>query len=169
MKREQTLAVCGFALLVVLECPVLPAQTEDAKPVSKASELSVQTCDSLKNSALGESLTDAANRNKAWWHCLEKGEGAGRRFSEGVPTSTNINNGRLAAGAMPSFVDSQSPPMTRTDINVRNSSSVREPFTFTVGSGPWRKVIPVSQVLRDGHRFLSTLGLTHKSPQPSIQ
>jgi hypothetical protein len=169
MRREQILAVCGLALLVVLESPVLPAQTEDAKPVSKTSELSIQTCDSLKNPAPGESLTDAANRHKAWLHCLEKGEGAGGRFSEGVSTPVNMDNERPIAGAVPSFVDIQSPVVTRTDIYVRNSSSVREPFTFTIGSGPWRKVISVNQVLRDGHRFLSTLGLTHKSPQPSIQ
>jgi hypothetical protein len=75
MKRELTLAVCGFALLAVSECPVLLAQAEPAKPVSKASDLSIQTCDSLKNPALGESSTDAANRRKAWWHCLEKRPG----------------------------------------------------------------------------------------------
>lgn len=169
MRREQTLSVCGFALLVVLESPVLPAQTENATPVSKASELSIQTCDSVKNPAPGESLTDAANRQNAWWHCLEKREAVGRRSSEGVPTSTNFNNGRLVGGVVPSFVDSQSPPVTRIGIGVRNSSPIREPFIFTVGSGPWRKVIPVSQVLRDGHRFLATLGLTRKTPQPSIQ
>jgi len=48
MKRELTLAVCVFALLVVLECPVLLAQAELAKPVSKASAPSMQTCDSLR-------------------------------------------------------------------------------------------------------------------------
>ena len=169
MRREQALAVCGFAFLVVLECPVLPAQTEDAKPVSKTSGLSMQTCDSLKNPAPGESLTDAATRHKAWWECLEKGEGAGARLSEGMSPPAITDNGRLITGAGPRLVDRQSPPVTRTDIDVRNSSSVREPFTFTVGSGPWRKVISVNQVLRDGHRFLATLGLTRKTPQPLIQ
>ena len=56
MKRELTLAVYGVALLVALECPVLLAQTERAIPVRKASDLSVPTCDSLKNQAPGESL-----------------------------------------------------------------------------------------------------------------
>jgi hypothetical protein len=169
MRREQTLAFCGFAFLVVLECPVLPAQTEDAKPVSKTSGLSLQTCDSLKNPAPGESLTDAANRHKAWWECLEKEEGAGERLSDGMSHPAIMDNGRLVAGGGLRLVDRQSLPVTRTDIDTRNSSSVREPFTFTVGSGPWRKVIPVNQVLRDGHRFLSRLGLTHKTPQPSVQ
>jgi hypothetical protein len=169
MRRDLTLAVCGFALLVVLECPVLPAQTENAKPVSKTSELSIQTCDSLKNPAPGESLTDAANRHKAWWHCLEKGEGAGGRFSEGVSTPVNMDNGRLVAGAVPSFVDSQSPPVTRIGIDVRSSSPNSQPETFTVGIGQWSKVISASQILRGSHWFLSTLGLTRKTPQPSIQ
>ena len=169
MRREQTLAVCGFALLVVLECPVLPAQTEDAKPVSKASELSIQTCDSLKNPAPGESLTDAANRHKAWLHCLEKGEGAGGRFSEGVSTPANMDNGRLGSGAEPSFVDSQSPPVTRIGIGVRSSSPNSQPETFTVRIGQWSKVISASQILRGSHRFLSTLGLTRKTPPLSIQ
>ena len=169
MKREQTLAVCGFALLVVLECPVLPAQTEAAKPVSKASELSIQTCDSLKNPAPGESFTDAANRRKAWWHCLEKGESAAERSAEGLSTRVGMDDGRLVAGAVPSFVDSQPPPVTRTDTYVRNSSPNSQPDTFTVRIGAWSKVISVNQVLRDGHRFLATLGLTRKTPQPSIQ
>jgi hypothetical protein len=169
MMREQTLVVCGFALLVVLECPVLPAQTEDAKPVSKASELSIQTCDSLKNPAPGESLTDVANRHKAWWNCLEKGEGAGERPSEVVSPPVNMDNGRLVAGAVPSFVDSQSLPVTRPDTYVRNSSPNSQPDTFTVRIGPWSKVISTSQVLRESHRFLATLGLTRKTPQPPIQ
>jgi hypothetical protein len=169
MRREQTLAVCGFAWLVVFEYPVLLAQNKDAKPELKTSELSIQTCDYLKKPAPGESLTDAANRQKAWWECLENGEGAGARLSEGMSTPVIMGNGRVVAGVGPRFVDRQSPPVTRTDINVRNSSSVKEPFTFTLGSGPWRKVISVNQVLRDGHRFLSTLGLTHKTPQPSMQ
>jgi hypothetical protein len=169
MKREQTLAVCGFALLVILECPVMPAQTGDANPVLKTSELFIQTCDSLKNPTLGETLTDAANRHQAWWHCLEKGEGAGAGLSEGKSPPENLDNGRFASRAVPGFVGSPSPAITRTDVDVHTSSPAREPFVFTLGSGPWRKVISVNLVLRDGHRFLSTLRLTHKAPRPSIQ
>jgi hypothetical protein len=169
MKRELTLAVCGFALLVVLECPVLLAQIEEPKPVSKTSELSIQTCDSMKNPALGESLTDAANRRKAWWHCLEKGGGAGERFAEGASTPVNINTGSPVAGTVSSFEASQSHPVARTDTYVPNSGPNSPPYTFTVGSGPWSKVISVSQVLHESHRLLSTLGLTRKPPQLSRQ
>ncbi len=169
MKRELTLAVCGFALLVVLECPVLFAQIEEPKPVSKTSELSIQTCDSLKNPALGESLTDTANRRKAWWHCLEKGGRAGERFAEGASTPVNINTGSPVAGTMSSFEDSQSHPVARTDAYVPNSGPNSQHYTFTVGSGPWSKVISVNQVLHESHRLLSTLGLTHKPPQLSRQ
>ena len=169
MKRELTLAVCVFALLVVLECPFLPAQTEDAKPVSKTSGLSMQTCDSLKNPALGESLTDAANRRKAWWHCLEKGGGVGERFAEGASTPVNMDNRRLGTGGVPSFVDSQSPPVTRIGIGVRSSSPNSQPETFTVRIGQWSKVISANQILRGSHRFLSTLGLTRKTPPLPIQ
>jgi hypothetical protein len=169
MRRELTLALFGLALLVLLQCPILPAQTEDAKPISKTSDLSIPTCDSLKNPDPGESSTDAANRHKAWWYCLEKGEGTGETLSEGVLASTNGNNGLVVAGAVPHLVDSQSTPVTGTGIEVRSASPIPQPFTFTVGSGPWRKVISVNQVLRDGHRFLASLGLTHKTPQPSIQ
>ena len=169
MRREQTLAVCGFALLVVLECPVLPAQTADEKPVSKTSELSIQTCDSLKNPAPGESLADAANQYKAWLHCLEKGERAGGRLSEGVSTPVNMDNGRFGTGAVPSFVDSQSPPVTRIGIDVRSFSPNSQPETFTVRIGQWSKVISASQILRGSHRFLSTLGLTRKTPPLPIQ
>lgn len=169
MKRELTLADYGFALLAVLECPVLLAQAEPAKPVSKASDPSIQTCDSLKNPVLGESSTDAANRHKAWWHCLEKREGAGERVAEGASTPVEMDNGRLVAGGVPGFVDGQSLPVTRTDIYVRNSGPNSQPYTFTVGSGPWSKVISASQVLRESHRFLAAVGLTRKTPQPPIQ
>jgi hypothetical protein len=169
MKRELTLAVCGFALLVALECPVLLAQIEEPKPVSKAYELSIQTCDSLKNPALGESLIDAANRRKAWWHCLEKGGGVGERFAKGASPPVNMDNGRPVAGTVSSFEDSQSHPVARTDTYVPNSGPNSPPYTFTIGSGPWSKVISVSQVLRESHRLLSTLGLTRKPPQMPIQ
>ncbi len=169
MKRELTLAVCGFALLVVLECPVLLAQVEEPTPVSKTSALTIQTCDSLKNPALGESLTDTANRRKAWWHCLEKGGRAGERFAKAASPPVNMDNGRPLAGTVPSFEDSQSHSVARTGAYVPNSSPNSQPYTFTVGSGPWSKVISVSQVLRESHRLLSTLGLTRKPPQLSIQ
>ncbi|MGA2986535.1 MAG: hypothetical protein ABSG32_22265 [Terriglobia bacterium] len=168
MKRELTLTICGFAILVVLECPVLLAQTERAKPVSNASDLSIQTCDSLKNTVPGESLTDAAIRHKAWWHCLEKREGAAEGIAEDLPTPADMDNWRLVAGAVSGFVDTQSLPVTRTDIFVRNSSPIRQPHTFTVKSGPWSKVISASQVRRETHQVLSTLGLTRKTPQASI-
>ena len=169
MRRELTFALCVFAFLVALECPVLPAQTEDAKPASKTSGLSNQGCDSLKNPAPGESLTDAANRHRAWWHCLEKGEGAGTRLSDGMSPPAIMDNRRLVAGVVPSFVDSQSPPVTRIGIDVRSSSPNSQPETFTVRIGQWSKVISANQILRGSHRFLSTLGLTRKTPPLPIQ
>ena len=76
MKHELTLAVCGVALLAALECPVLLVQTERANPVRKASDLSVPTCDSLKNPASGESLTPCrrCDSHRFWfdgevWQC----------------------------------------------------------------------------------------------------
>ena len=60
-------------------------------------------------------------------------------------------------------------PVTRIGIDVRSSSPNSQPETFTVGIGQWSKVISASQILRGSHWFLSTLGLTRKTPQPSIQ
>lgn len=169
MKRELTLAVCGFALLAVWECPVLRAQAEPAKLVSEASNLSVQTCDFLKNPALGESSTDAANRRKAWWHCLENGGGPEERFAAGASTPVNMDSERPVAGAVPSLKDSQFHLVARRDTSVSNSSPNSQPYTFDVRSVPWGKVIPASQVLRESHRLLSTLRLTRKPPPLSIQ
>ena len=169
MKRQLTLAVYGVALLVALECPVLLAQTERANPVWKASDLSVQTCDSLKKLAPGESLADAANRHKAWWHCLETEESGAGRFAGDLSKPVDIDNGRLVAGAVPRLVESQSPPATRTDTYVNSSSPIRPPFTFTIGSGPQSNVISASQILRESRRLLAKLRLTRKTPQLSIQ
>jgi hypothetical protein len=168
MKRELTLAVCGLALLVPLECPILLAQAERATPASQPSGLSIQACDSLKKPAPGESSTDAAKRHKAWWLCLEKEEGAGGSFAERESIPVDPENRRPVAGAVPGFADSQSLPATRTDIYVRNSNPNSQPHTFTLSSGPWSKVISVSQVRRESHRVLATLRLTRKTPQPPI-
>jgi hypothetical protein len=169
MKRELTLAVCGFVLLVIMECPGLLAQAELAKPALNASDPFMQTCDSLNNPAPGESQADAVNRHKAWWHCLESGEGAGARLFEGMSPPVNVHNVRLVAGAGSSFADRQSLPVTQPDADVHNASPTKEPFIFTVGSGPWSKVISVNQVLRGSHQFLVTLGLARKTRQPPIK
>jgi hypothetical protein len=66
MRGNLILAVCGLTLLGVLECPVLLAQTEDAKPISTAAEVDIHTCDSLKNPVPGESLGDASRRMLVW-------------------------------------------------------------------------------------------------------
>jgi hypothetical protein len=167
--RDLILAVCTFALLVALECPVLLAQAELAKPVSETSDLSIQTCDSLKNPAPGESLTDAANWHNAFWHCLKSRVGLGQWYVEGRFTAVDMDNRQFVAGTVPVLVDSQSRPAARKATYFPNPIPNNQPYTFTVRSGPWSKVISASQVLRESHRFLEKLGLTRKTPQPLIQ
>jgi len=167
MKRDLTFVVWIFALLAVLESPVLLAQAEPARLVTNPSDSSAQACDSLISPAQGESPTDAANRLRVWWHCLEIG--AGGKPSAGVPPPANMENGRYAAGVAPSLTDSQFAPVSQPDTFGRTSNPDSQPDTFTVKIGGWSKVISARPLLRESHRVLATFGLTRKAPPPPMQ
>jgi hypothetical protein len=72
MNAKLTLAVFVVTLQTLLGCPILPAQTEDAKPILKPIEMTRRECDSLKNPVPEESLVSAGDRTRAWEACLEK-------------------------------------------------------------------------------------------------
>jgi hypothetical protein len=70
-KTAGNLGIVGLAMIAVVACSTLFAQTQDTKPVSKPSTPSVQPCDSLAAAVQGESIADAARRLRAFKDCIQ--------------------------------------------------------------------------------------------------
>jgi len=138
-KATGNLLISGFSLLVGLACPVLLAQTQDAKPVSKASEPALQTCDSsFSNPVPGESIADAARRNRAWKNCVEEMKSAAQRVVEHLVKKVQVENGHLTVGALlPGLATSPGFLVNRLDIYVRNRSPIKHEYTLTARCGTW--------------------------------
>ncbi len=158
MRDKTALAICWFFLLLVLRSSFLLAQVDKSTAISKPSELTSQTCDSLKNPVPGESSADAARRNKAWGNCLEKVESAYERVLDRLSTRVDVDNGHLAAGVVPRLVTSQSVLVNRMDIYVRNHSPMRHQYTLTVRCGPWSRVLSASVDASDASQTHHGLG-----------
>jgi len=158
MGDNLTLALCWFFLLLVLRSPFLLAQVDKASPISKASEVDIHTCDSLKNPIPGESVADAARRNQAWRNCVESVATATERLTEHFVAKVDVDNGHLVAGAVPRLVDSHSVLVNRMDIYVRNHSPMRHQYTLTVRCGPWSRVLSASVDASDASQTHHGLG-----------
>jgi hypothetical protein len=77
--------ISGFCLLAALACPMLLAQTQDAKPVSKAAaEFIAQLCDSWESPVRGESIADAGRRLAVWRECKQWADSKGVRLHESL-------------------------------------------------------------------------------------
>jgi hypothetical protein len=133
-------AICGFSLTVGLACPILLAQTQDAKPASPQVELAIPKCDSsLMNPVPGESIADAARRIRAWDDCTAKAR-AMELCREGCTKKADLNNGavKVVATADVSIPDLL---IERAKVYVRNTTPTKQAYTLTVTCGKWSKTV----------------------------
>jgi hypothetical protein len=140
MRSNLTLAIFAFSLVLTFECPALLAQTEDARPVLRASDLDIHTCDPFKNPVPGESLADAARRIKAGKNCTDKVKAGVNLLRERIWKKADLDNGfvKVAATAevsTPSFL------IARANVYVQNTSPIRQAYTLTVRCGEWSKTV----------------------------
>ena len=137
MKATMTLAVCGLPLLAALECPVLPAQTEDAKPVSIPSELTIHTCDSLKDPKVF--ADDPSLRMLVWKNCLEDDKHIQEFMDKQLVKKADVYKGQLAIVAKPSVRRAETFLLKRLDIYVLTSSPWKYQYSLTTSCGKWNK------------------------------
>jgi hypothetical protein len=135
-KTTGNVLIFGLSLLGVLACPILRAQTQDAKPAAEGTEPAIVQCDSsLMNPVPGESITDAARRLRAWKNCVD----AMKSAAEHMVKRVDVENGHLVVGAVPPGLGSIPGLLNvnRLDIYVRNRSPLKHEYTFTARCGAW--------------------------------
>jgi hypothetical protein len=139
-KIMEKAVISGLWVLAFLACPVLPAQTNVAKPASQRAELPLPKCDpSLLNPVPGESIVDASRRLKAWNACEDKAR-AMEFLRQRLWKKADLNNGALKVAAtaevgIPGLV------IERANVYVRNISPAKQAYTLTVTCGEWSKTV----------------------------